>query len=99
LSLQDVNYINAHATSTPAGDMAEVAAIKSVFKEYDHVAVNATKSLIGHGLGAAAGLEAIACIKAIKTGKLHPSLNQDVRVSRLPYAHLGEPLFKPQLAS
>lgn len=63
--------------------MAEVAAIKSVFKEYDHVAVNATKSLIGHGLGAAAGLEAIACIKAIKTGKLHPSLNQDVRASPL----------------
>ena len=64
--------------------MAEVAAIKSVFKEYDHVAVNATKSLIGHGLGAAAGLEAIACIKAIKTGKLHPSLNQDVRRALLP---------------
>jgi len=77
MTYKDVNYINAHATSTPAGDMAEVAAIKSVFKEYDHVAVNATKSLIGHGLGAAAGLEAIACIKAIKTGKLHPSLNQD----------------------
>jgi 3-oxoacyl-[acyl-carrier-protein] synthase II len=77
MTYKDVNYINAHATSTPAGDMAEVAAIKSVFKEYDHVAVNATKSLIGHGLGAAAGLEAIACIMAIKTGKLHPSLNQD----------------------
>lgn len=38
-----VNYINAHATSTPAGDMAEVNAIKSVFKEYDHVKINATK--------------------------------------------------------
>eukprot|EP00241_Pyramimonas_parkeae_P001608 CAMPEP_0114247332 /NCGR_PEP_ID=MMETSP0058-20121206/12967_1 /TAXON_ID=36894 /ORGANISM="Pyramimonas parkeae, CCMP726" /LENGTH=433 /DNA_ID=CAMNT_0001360633 /DNA_START=152 /DNA_END=1453 /DNA_ORIENTATION=+ len=77
LTYKDVNYINAHATSTPAGDMAEVNAIKSVFKEYDHVKINATKSLIGHCLGAAAGLEAIACIKAIQTGKVHPSLNQD----------------------
>jgi len=77
LTYKDVNYINAHATSTPAGDMAEVNAIKSVFKEYDHVKINGTKSLIGHCLGAAAGLEAIACIKAIETGKVHPTLNQD----------------------
>ena len=52
------------------------------------MAVNATKSLIGHGLGAAAGLEAIACIMAIKTGKLHPSLNQDVRSTHLPVSPL-----------
>jgi len=77
LTYKDVNYINAHATSTPAGDMAEVNAIKSVFKETDHVKINATKSLVGHCLGAAAGIEAIACIKAIQTGKVHPSLNQD----------------------
>eukprot|EP00976_Prorocentrum_cordatum_P004508 88537-Prorocentrum_minimum.AAC.2 len=47
-----------------------------VFKTYDHVKINATKSMIGHCLGAAAGLEAVACIKAIQTGKVHPSLGQ-----------------------
>mmetsp|Transcript_26777 Transcript_26777/g.44894 ORF Transcript_26777/g.44894 Transcript_26777/m.44894 type:complete len:470 (+) Transcript_26777:102-1511(+) len=76
MTYKDVNYINAHATSTPAGDMAEVNAIKSVFETYDHVKINATKSMIGHCLGAAAGLEAVTCIKAIQTGKVHPSLGQ-----------------------
>ncbi|KAG8382116.1 hypothetical protein BUALT_Bualt05G0043000 [Buddleja alternifolia] len=63
VSPEEVNYVNAHATSTLAGDLAEVNAIK--------------KSMIGHGLGAAGGLEAIATIKAINTGWLHPTINQD----------------------
>ncbi|KAK3253813.1 3-oxoacyl-[acyl-carrier-protein] synthase I [Cymbomonas tetramitiformis] len=77
LSYTDIQYINAHATSTPAGDMAEVNAVKSVFKTYDHVKMNGTKSMMGHCLGAAAGIEAVATIQAIKTGVLHPTLNQD----------------------
>jgi 3-oxoacyl-(acyl-carrier-protein) synthase len=71
-----VNYINAHATSTLVGDIAEVKALKSVFTDMSHVKMNGTKSLIGHCLGAAGGMEAIACIKAIQTGWLHPTLNQ-----------------------
>ena len=72
----DVTYINAHATSTPAGDMAEVRAIKSAFKgEVAHLKVNATKSMLGHSLGAAGALEAVVLVKALETGWLHPSLN------------------------
>ena len=55
--------MNAHATSTLVGDVAEVAALKQVFNERGHMKMNGTKSLIGHCLGAAAGLEAIATVK------------------------------------
>lgn len=72
----DINYINAHATSTLVGDVAEVAAILKAFDgDVSHMKMNATKSLIGHCLGAAGGMEAIATIKAIQTGWLHPTLN------------------------
>eukprot|EP00271_Cylindrocystis_brebissonii_P010627 TRINITY_DN26889_c0_g1_i1.p1 TRINITY_DN26889_c0_g1~~TRINITY_DN26889_c0_g1_i1.p1 ORF type:complete len:486 (+),score=85.42 TRINITY_DN26889_c0_g1_i1:228-1685(+) len=73
---EEVTYINAHATSTVVGDLAEVNAIKLVFGESKDIKMNATKSMIGHCLGAAGGLEAIATIKAIQTGWLHPSINQ-----------------------
>ncbi|PKA60869.1 3-oxoacyl-[acyl-carrier-protein] synthase I, chloroplastic [Apostasia shenzhenica] len=73
---EEVNYINAHATSTLAGDLAEVNAIKKVFKNTKDIKMNATKSMIGHCLGAAGGLEAIATVKGITTGWLHPSINQ-----------------------
>lgn len=59
-----VNYINAHATSTDLGDIAEVKAVKRVFTNgMKGVKMNATKSLIGHCLGAAGGMEAVATIK------------------------------------
>lgn len=75
---EDINYINAHGTSTPVGDMCEIRAIKSVFKEHaPNVKINGTKSMIGHCLGAAAGIEAIATLKAINTSKLHPTINLD----------------------
>ncbi|KAL2543726.1 3-oxoacyl-[acyl-carrier-protein] synthase I [Forsythia ovata] len=73
---EEVNYVNAHATSTLAGDLAEVNAIKKVFKNTSEMKMNGTKSMTGHGLGAAGGLEAIATIKAINTGWLHPTINQ-----------------------
>uniref|UniRef100_A0A7I4ASQ2 3-oxoacyl-[acyl-carrier-protein] synthase n=1 Tax=Physcomitrium patens TaxID=3218 RepID=A0A7I4ASQ2_PHYPA len=76
VATEEVNYINAHATSTLVGDLAEVNAIKKVFKDTSEIKMNATKSMIGHCLGAAGGLEAIATIKAIQTGWLHPSINQ-----------------------
>ncbi|XWS48783.1 hypothetical protein CRYUN_Cryun13aG0106000 [Craigia yunnanensis] len=58
-------------------DLAEVNAIRKVFKDTSEIKMNGTKSMIGHGLGAAGGLEAIATIKAITTGWLHPTINQD----------------------
>lgn len=76
VSPEEVNYVNAHATSTLVGDLAEVNAIKKVFKDTSEMKMNGTKSLIGHALGASGGLEAIATIKAITTGWLHPTINQ-----------------------
>ncbi len=71
-----INYINAHATSTVVGDMCEINALCSVFGSHaKHIKINATKSMIGHCLGAAGGLEAVATIMAILTGKLHPTIN------------------------
>jgi len=73
---QEVNYINAHATSTPAGDLCELRGYHKIFGEHSkNIKINATKSMTGHCLGAAAGLEAIAVIKAINTSKLHPTIN------------------------
>ncbi|KAL3651271.1 3-oxoacyl-[acyl-carrier-protein] synthase I, chloroplastic [Castilleja foliolosa] len=76
VSPEEVNYINAHATSTIVGDLAEINAIKKVFKNTSEIKINATKSMIGHCLGASGGLEAIATVKAITSGWLHPSINQ-----------------------
>jgi 3-oxoacyl-[acyl-carrier-protein] synthase II len=74
---EEINYINAHATSTPAGDMAEVNALKKVFKNPSSIKMNATKSMIGHLLGAAGGVEAIATVKAILENQIHPTINLD----------------------
>mmetsp|Transcript_3708 Transcript_3708/g.8901 ORF Transcript_3708/g.8901 Transcript_3708/m.8901 type:complete len:473 (+) Transcript_3708:73-1491(+) len=74
--LEDINYINAHATSTLVGDVAEINAVKKIFKDTSKLKMNGTKSMVGHCLGAAAGVEAVVCIMAIKTGWLHPTLNQ-----------------------
>ena len=74
--LLQVNYINAHATSTLVGDIAEVRAVKSAFPDMSRMKINGTKSMIGHCLGAAGGMEAIATLKAIETGWVHPTLNQ-----------------------
>jgi 3-oxoacyl-[acyl-carrier-protein] synthase II len=74
----DVDYINAHATSTPIGDPVEVTAIRTVFKKRaDQLVVNATKSLIGHTLGAAGALGGVACVMALRTGLVHPTVNYD----------------------
>jgi 3-oxoacyl-[acyl-carrier-protein] synthase II len=78
VSKEQINYINAHATSTPAGDLCEVRAVRKVFGPLiGNIKMNATKSMIGHCLGAAGGIEAIATIKAIETGMLHPTINLD----------------------
>lgn len=73
-----VNYINAHATSTIVGDLCEINAIHNLFGQHvSNIKLNATKSMIGHCLGAAGGLEAVATVMAIQTGKIHPTINVD----------------------
>jgi 3-oxoacyl-[acyl-carrier-protein] synthase II len=74
----DVDHINAHATATPIGDPVEVAAIRHLFKgRADRILVNATKSMIGHTLGAAGAVAGITCVLAIQTGLVHPTINYD----------------------
>lgn len=76
LSKNMINYINAHATSTPAGDMCEIFAIHKVFKDQiKDIKVNATKSMIGHALGAAGAFGTIVALKAILEKKIHPTIN------------------------
>ncbi|RZB55247.1 3-oxoacyl-[acyl-carrier-protein] synthase II, chloroplastic-like [Glycine soja] len=75
VSKEDVNYINAHATSTPAGDLKEYQALMHCFGQNPELRVNSTKSMIGHLLGAAGGVEAVATIQAIRTGWVHPNIN------------------------
>ena len=76
IAKEDINYINAHATATSVGDLCEVRGMRTVFgDQVKEMKMNATKSMTGHCLGAAGGVEAIATIKAIQTGKLHPTIN------------------------
>lgn len=72
---KDVNYVNAHATSTPAGDMAELRVLQNMFGKNEIFKINSTKGMIGHLLGAASAVEAVACIKAIQLGEVHPNIN------------------------
>ena len=78
LSPRDVDYVNAHATSTSVGDIAETMAVKAVFGAgAQDVPVSATKSMTGHLLGAAGVVEGIACIKVIEDGMIPPTINLD----------------------
>jgi len=73
---QDVDYINAHGTGTPANDREECLAIKEVFGEYSKkVAVSSIKSMLGHTMGAASAVEAIACCLSVKFDKIPPTIN------------------------
>ncbi len=73
-----VDYLNAHATSTPQGDPSEARAIRAVFGAHaQQVAVSATKSMTGHLLGAAGAVEALLCVRALETGIIPPTINLD----------------------
>ena len=75
---EDIDYICAHGTGTPANDKAEVEAIKKVFKErYKEIPISSIKSMLGHTLGAASGIEAVACCLAIKNGIIPPTINYE----------------------
>jgi len=72
----DINYINAHGTSTFYNDKNETAAIKSLFGSYaESLKVSSTKSMTGHLLGASGAIEAVACVKAIETNRIPPTIN------------------------
>lgn len=75
LQTTDIDYINAHATSTPMGDESELKAIERVFGERKDLSVSATKSLTGHLLGAAGAIEAIICVKAVSENLVPPTIN------------------------
>jgi 3-oxoacyl-[acyl-carrier-protein] synthase II len=76
LTPADIQYINAHGTSTPYNDKFETLAVKSIFGELaPKVPMSSTKSMTGHLLGAAGGIEAAICVKAIETGEVPPTIN------------------------
>ena len=76
LSPEEVDYINAHGTSTPLNDVTETRAIKRVFGEHAyHVPISSTKSMIGHLLGAGGAVEAAVCVMTIRENRIHPTIN------------------------
>jgi len=89
---EEIDYVNAHGTSTPANDPAETAAIKAVLgrRAYD-VVVGSTKSMTGHLLGAAGAIEMVMCVMACRTGRIPPTINFAERdeACDLEYAHGG----------
>jgi 3-oxoacyl-[acyl-carrier-protein] synthase II len=76
LAPEDIDYINAHGTSTPLNDASEVRAIGEVFGPHARkIAINSTKSMIGHGLGSAGAMEFVAMVKSLETQMVHPTVN------------------------
>jgi 3-oxoacyl-[acyl-carrier-protein] synthase II len=83
LAPTDVDYINAHGTSTPLGDSAEVRAVETLFGDHalksrgGRLLMSSTKSMHGHTLGASGGVEMIACVNALQRGVVPPTVNCD----------------------
>jgi 3-oxoacyl-[acyl-carrier-protein] synthase II len=78
LNLDEIDYINAHGTSTPLGDTAEVNAVKDLFGDHAHkLVLGSTKSMTGHALGAAGGLESVITVLAVHHGVIPPTINLD----------------------
>ncbi|MBD1391714.1 beta-ketoacyl-ACP synthase II [Mucilaginibacter glaciei] len=84
LNAADIDYVNAHATSTPVGDISESKAIKAVFEDNADLHISATKSITGHLLGAAGAVEAIVAIKAITEGIVPPTINTETIDPEIP---------------
>ncbi|XP_051114081.1 3-oxoacyl-[acyl-carrier-protein] synthase II, chloroplastic-like [Andrographis paniculata] len=75
VSKEEVNYVNAHGTSTPVGDLKEFQAVAHCFGKNPELKMNSTKSMVGHLVGAAGAVEAVATVQAIQTGWIHPNIN------------------------
>ncbi|GBU25631.1 3-oxoacyl-ACP synthase [Fibrobacteria bacterium R8-3-H12] len=86
IDISQVGYVNTHGTSTPKGDVAECKAILKAFGgKIDHVKINSSKSMTGHMLGAASGMEAIVVIKSLIDQKLHQTLNLENQDPEIPF--------------
>jgi 3-oxoacyl-[acyl-carrier-protein] synthase II len=78
ISPDEVDYINPHATSTPVGDVMETEAIKQVFGDSAYrIPISATKSMVGHMLGAAGAVEAVVCVLSIRENQIHGTMNYE----------------------
>ena len=80
LNPEQIDYVNAHGTSTPAGDLEEARAVAEVFGTHatdKHLWVSSTKSMMGHLLGAAGAVESSICVKSLLTGTVPPTINLD----------------------
>jgi 3-oxoacyl-[acyl-carrier-protein] synthase II len=78
LQTKDIDYLNAHGTSTPLNDKSETAAVKTLFGEYAYdLAISSTKSMTGHLLGAAGAVEAVLCVKALQENMVPPTINYE----------------------
>jgi 3-oxoacyl-[acyl-carrier-protein] synthase II len=77
ITANEIDYINAHATSTPQGDLSELKAIEKIFGTNPNASISATKSMTGHLLGAAGAIEAITCIKAVSENIVPPTINSN----------------------
>jgi 3-oxoacyl-[acyl-carrier-protein] synthase II len=77
INASEIDYVNAHATSTPTGDLSELKAMEKVFGIKPNATISATKSMTGHLLGGAGAIEAIACIKAIQENSIPPTINTE----------------------
>jgi 3-oxoacyl-[acyl-carrier-protein] synthase II len=93
LSGSDIVHVNAHATSTPTGDMAEVAGLRAIVGE--HPVLTATKSMTGHLLGAAGAVESVATILAVHEGVIPPTINLDDPEDGLLDVAAGKPRHQP----
>jgi 3-oxoacyl-[acyl-carrier-protein] synthase II len=75
ITANEIDYVNAHATSTPPGDLSELKALENIFGANPNASISATKSMTGHLLGAAGAIEAIACIKTVSENMIPPTIN------------------------
>jgi len=79
MSPEEVDYINAHGTSTPFNDRIETLAIKALFDSHAHkIPISSTKSMTGHLLGATGGVEIVACVVSLRQGAIPPTINYEV---------------------
>jgi 3-oxoacyl-[acyl-carrier-protein] synthase II len=95
LNSEDINYINAHGTSTPVGDMIELSAVEKLFGDNNNLYMSSNKSAIGHLLGAAGAVEAVFSLKSLETKTLPPTLNLDnpdidTKINLIPHESISE---------
>ena len=98
LNIEDINYVNAHGTSTPVGDMIELSAVEKIFNSNSKLFMSSNKSAIGHLLGAAGAVEAVFSIKSLETNILPATLNldnpdTDTKINLIPHDAINHKIF------